>query len=133
MVSLLLAALCWAFAGPQVLIGIFLLLGVGVGLVSGMLFKIVPFLAWFHLQHRQLTTGRFDVEVPHMLTFLPERSARLQFAFHLLSLAAVIAAWAIPALSAPAAIILALSALVFGRLILNGVLRYRRVASHLRD
>jgi hypothetical protein len=133
MASLLLAALCWAFTGPQVLIGIFLLLGVGVGLVSGMLFKIVPFLAWFHLQHRQLTTGRLDVKVPHMLTFLPERPARLQLACHLLSLAAVITAWAIPALSAPAAIILALSALVFGGLILNGVLRYRRVASRLRN
>lgn len=131
MVSVVLAAVCWALSGPQVLTGILLLLGAGVGVVSGMLFKIVPFLAWFHLQHRQLTTGRLDVRVPHMRTFLPERPARLQLACHLLALAATIAALAAPGLSVLAGAALALSALGLGGLILTGALRFRRVASAL--
>lgn len=128
-----LAAVCWVFGAPQVLIGILLLLGAGVGVVSGMLFKIVPFLAWFHLQHRQLTTGRLDVRVPHMLTFLPERQARIQLACHLLALVGVIAASVIPELSIAASGALALSALVLGGLISRAVLRFRHVASALQS
>jgi hypothetical protein len=56
----------------------------------------------------------------------------LQLASHLVSLGAMIMAWAVPALSEPAALFLALSALALGGLMLNGVLRHRRGASHLR-
>jgi hypothetical protein len=133
MVSIVLAALCWLFEGPETLIGILLLLGVGVGVTTGMLFKIVPFLAWFHLQHRQLATGRLEIRLPHMLTFLPERPARLQFASHLLALAATIAASLMSGPSELAGATLALSAAGLEGLILTGVLRYWRVASTLRS
>lgn len=59
--AMLAAAAVWVLQGAPELIGSLLLVGVGVGLSSGMLFKIVPFLSWFHLQHRQLATGRLDV------------------------------------------------------------------------
>jgi hypothetical protein len=128
MVCVLLAALCWLLAGPPVVTGILLLLGAGVGVVSGMLFKIVPFLAWFHLQHRQLTSGKLQVRVPNMLTFLPDRPARLQLACHLLALVGTLAAWAVPVLIVPAGIALALSAALLGGLILRALVRFRRVA-----
>ena len=129
--SVVLAAASWAFSGPPVLTGILLLLGAGVGVVSGMSLKIVPFLAWFHLQNRQLTSGRLDVRVPHMLTFLPERPARAQLACHLLALSTVVAASFIPGISELAGVTLALSSAALGGLILTGVLRYSRIAAVL--
>jgi hypothetical protein len=132
MAAMVLAALCWALSGPEILIGVLLLLGTGVGVATGMLLKIVPFLSWFHLQHWQLASGRLDVRVPHMLSFLPERPARLQLAGHLVALVATLAAVAVPALSPLAGAALALSAAALGGLILTGAVRYRRIAAALR-
>ena len=62
--SVMAAACAWWLQAPRSLLGVLLLVGVGVGLPSGMLFKIVPFLCWFHLQQRQIAAGRFEVRVP---------------------------------------------------------------------
>ncbi|AFL72987.1 hypothetical protein [Thiocystis violascens] len=97
MISALLAAALWLAGGRAELVGVLVLIGVGVGLPSGMLFKIVPFLSWFHLQHRQVATRRFDVRVPHMHTFIPEAPARIQFGLYLVALLALVAAAALPA------------------------------------
>jgi hypothetical protein len=40
-------------------------------------YKIAPFLAWFHLQHRQIATGGFDIALPHVRALLPDGRARL--------------------------------------------------------
>lgn len=122
------AGIFWAAGGSPVLVGILLLFGLGVGLPSGMLVKIVPFLSWFHLQHRQLASGRLEVRVPHMLKFLPDKWARLQLAVHLLALAGLVWAWFTPEFSIVAAMALGLSAIGLGGLILASVLRFRRVA-----
>ncbi|MBK5964448.1 hypothetical protein CCR95_10215 [Thiocystis minor] len=97
MISALLAAALWLAGGRAELVGVLVLIGVGIGLPSGMLFKIVPFLSWFHLQHRQVATRRFDVRVPHMHTFIPEAPARIQFGVYLVALLALVAAAALPA------------------------------------
>ncbi len=62
----------------QLLLGVGLL-GSGVLVVNGMLYKIVPFLSWFHLQHRQLTLMKMSVKTPHMKAFIPDRMAKIQF------------------------------------------------------
>jgi hypothetical protein len=131
--SLMGAAGLAAFGGPPVAVGILALVGVGLGLPAGMLFKIVPFLAWFHLQHRQLAGGCFDVRVPHMRSFLPERWARAQLATHGAALGALLAAMAWPPLAVPAGVLLAVSALLLEGLLVVAVLRYRRVALRLGE
>lgn len=55
--ALLASALAWWLQAPAELLGVLLLVGVGVGLPSGMLLKILPFLCWFHLQSRQVALG----------------------------------------------------------------------------
>jgi len=130
MASVLLAAVAWAFGRP-VLTGTLLLIGVGAGLPSGMLFKIAPFLAWFHLQHRQLVGGSFHLRVPHMLTFLPERPARVQLVCHVLALIALVAALAAPEILTLAAALAALSAALLAGLLITSVLRFRKTASAL--
>lgn len=59
--------------------GVLFFMGFAVSLLNGMLYKIVPFLSWFHLS----STGRFDI--PTMRDFLPEKRARLQFYFHMVA------------------------------------------------
>ncbi len=51
-------------------------IGFGVSLLNGMLYKIIPFLAWFHIS----STGRFDV--PTMRDFLPDKRAKVQYFMH---------------------------------------------------
>ena len=96
MACALAAAVLWFADGPAETIGVLLLVGVGIGLPSGMLFKIMPFLSWFHLQHRQLAARRFDLRIPHMHGFVPEARARGQFALHLAALALLVAATIAP-------------------------------------
>jgi hypothetical protein len=132
MLSLCVAGLAWAFAAPPTLIGILLLVGLGVGLPAGMLFKILPFLTWFHLQHRQLASGRFDLRIPHMGSLLSARWARIQVGLHLAAVALLVGSLAVPLLARPAGVVLALSALVLLVLLIGVVRTYRQFAVRLR-
>ncbi|MCW8946315.1 MAG: hypothetical protein OQK80_02515, partial [Sedimenticola sp.] len=74
-----------------------LVVGAGLSLVNGMLYKIVPFLSWFHLQNRQLSLMCMTVQVPNMKEFISDKAARLQFNCYFLSLLFLFAAVIKPA------------------------------------
>lgn len=106
MASLILAALLFPFldhfptdwATPaEISLGIVFLLGFAASVVQGMLYKIVPFLAWFHLKTQ---TGAKVGSIPNMKEMLPEKWARQHFRLHLAMLVLLIPA---PLLPAPAA------------------------------
>jgi hypothetical protein len=122
--SILAAALAWSLGAPAEPLGVLLLVGVGVGLPSGMLLKIVPFLCWFHLQSRQLALGRFDLRVPHMHRLLPEAWARWHPAIHGGALALLAGATWLPALARPAGLALMVSALWLAALLGLAAWRY---------
>ena len=110
----------------SILLGIGLLQGVALSIVNGMLYKIVPFLCWFHLQNRQLALMCMTVRMPHMKEFVSDKSAQRQFHLHLTGLvfaavAAVIPDW----FSRPAAalFIVSNSMLLFNLLV--AVRKYR--------
>lgn len=119
------AAMLWTLSGPSLPVGLLLLAGLGLGLPAAMLFKILPFLAWFHLQHRQLTTGRFDQRIPHMGALLPQGWARTQFAVHLLALILLIGAVWAPVLTPVAGLVLALAGLIRLVLLAGVIQTYR--------
>jgi hypothetical protein len=52
--------------------------GFGVSVVNGMLYKIVPFLIWFHLQSRLMGIAK----VPNMKQIMPEPGMRRQMWLH---------------------------------------------------
>lgn len=81
----------------NLLLGVSLLLGVGMSVINGMLYKIVPFLSWFHLQNRQMSLMCMTVKVPNMKEFIPDKAARLQFHLFLLALLAALLATLRPA------------------------------------
>ncbi len=68
---------------PLVL-GILFIVGFVVSVINGMLYKIVPFLVWYHLQN-QLAGG--CEKAPNIKQILPDRMAEKQFRAHLLALA----------------------------------------------
>ena len=79
-------------------LGALAIVGVLVSVVSGMLYKILPFLCWLHLQQFGMARGIF--KTPHMGTFLPEGRMRRQFFCHLAALTLLLAGIALPQLLA---------------------------------
>jgi hypothetical protein len=104
------ARLAWEGA-PEALdltIGILALAGAAVSVIAGMLYKIVPFLGWFHLQASIGPKG-----APHMKKFLGDSPQQLHLRVHLVAVAALVAAaWWPQPLVYVAAAALAASALV---------------------
>lgn len=96
--SLLGCSALWAIGGlfPRVAdsaayplaIGILFIVGFGYSVINGMLYKIVPFLVWYHLQN-QLAGG--CAKAPNVKQILPDNTAQKQFRAHLLALALLLA------------------------------------------
>ncbi len=127
----LVAGILWSLEGPPVVLGILLFFGLATGLSAGMLFKIIPFLTWFHLQSQQLGAGHLRVRVPNMRTLLPENWAYLQVALHLIALLCLLAAWAEPSWTSLAACFLGSEAVILLVLILRNLWYFRRVAGRI--
>ena len=89
----------WVTAGNDTLplvfgLGMLAIYGVMVSVISGMLYKILPFLCWLHLQQFGMDRGIF--KTPHMGVFLAERPMRLQFFMHNATLTTLLTALAWP-------------------------------------
>ena len=65
------------------LFGVLLLVGCFMSVIIGMLYKIVPFLVWLHLQN----LGRGHVKAPNMKKVLPQAQIDRQMFAHVLALA----------------------------------------------
>lgn len=97
--QLLLAALFPALAewpAWTALFGVLLIGGGFVSLIVGMLYKIVPFLAWMHLQHRLRGSA------PNMNRLLPDADAQGQGRVHALGVVLLALALPWPLLAVPA-------------------------------
>jgi len=70
----------WIEADLDVYVAAFIGGGFLLSILTGMLYKIVPFLVWFHLNAK----GHF--EIPTMREMLNKKMANTQFIFHILSL-----------------------------------------------
>ncbi|MFO1423756.1 MAG: hypothetical protein U1F70_08905 [Candidatus Competibacteraceae bacterium] len=134
MASLLAGALLWLLApwipalaqAPQVewLLGILLIFGFAVAVINGMLYKIVPFLAWFHLQAQLFQRAK----VPTMKQLLPEVRIRRQFWAYLAALLTLLAAAVHPSvLTYSAALALGVTGIWLGVNLLGVWRIYRRV------
>ena len=104
------------------LLGVLFIGGFAVSVVSGMLYKIVPFLAWFHLQAQlQARAG----SIPTMKEMIAERWKCGQFRIHVFACVLLVAAvFNPPALALPAGITLGLSALFLWVNLLSAVRRF---------
>jgi hypothetical protein len=110
------------------LLGVLFIGGFAVSVVSGMLYKIVPFLAWFHLQAQlQARAG----SIPTMKEMITERWTRWQFHLHLAACALLAGATWWPQLGRVAGGVLALAALLLWLNLLSAMRRYVRHGGRL--
>jgi hypothetical protein len=111
------AAPPWA----DVAIGVLALAGFAVSVIDGMLYKIVPFLAWFHLQ---ASVG--PKRAPHLKKILADAPQRVHFGLHSAAVALLLAAAAWPEpLARIAGLALAVAAAALLRNLLAAARRYR--------
>lgn len=109
------------------LFGILVAVGGYMSLILGMLYKIVPFLSWLHLQN----LGKGRVPAPNMSKILSESAAMRQTASHVVALAGLVAAAVAPAWFArPAGLALVVAS---GWLFANFGLAYWRFRRHARE
>ena len=130
MAALTLASLAWVLrvllpgAVPEstdIVIGVLAMFGFAGFVISGMLYKIMPFLAWFHLQ----ALCPPGVLAPNMKKILPDADQRLQFRAQVAALALLCAAALWPGwLVYPAALALAVAAVLLHRNMLMIVRAY---------
>ena len=79
-------------------LGVLALPGVFLSVIMGMLYKIMPFLNWLHLQQQGGTT----MTSPNMKQMIPEGAMRAQMRLHFAALVLLLAAVLWPALALPA-------------------------------
>ncbi|MCB1822872.1 MAG: hypothetical protein KDI73_15030, partial [Candidatus Competibacteraceae bacterium] len=104
------------------LLGILLIVGFPVAVINGMLCKIVPFLAWFHLQAHLL--GR--AKPPHIKQLLPETPIRRQGWALLITLLLLLTAVLYPLFLYPAALALGITGGWLGVNLWRVAQRYRQ-------
>ena len=102
-------------------------LGFAVSVVNGMLYKIVPFLVWFHLQSRSTNI----LAVPNMKAIIPLQRMRVQLWLHMASVALLSLSCLWPPLLYLAAPLLALSMLWLEAALLAAFLLFRRLECEL--
>jgi uncharacterized membrane protein YidH (DUF202 family) len=84
-------------AGTPFLLGVLLMVGVFMPVISGMLYKIMPFLNWLHLQK----IGKPGLVVPNMRQMISEPRMMMQFRLHLAALLLLLGAVPLPLLVYP--------------------------------
>jgi hypothetical protein len=89
-------------------LGVLFIVGFAMSAVNGMLYKIVPFLLWYHGQHA-------GCDVPGVRQMMPESEPRVQFVWHAASVVLLLAAAMAPGwLAQLAGAVLAVSCLRLG-------------------
>jgi hypothetical protein len=117
----------WDDPRAAVWIGMLALVGVFVSAIQGMLYKIMPFLNWLHLQR----LCGLNMLPPTMNQMIPERAMRRQYYAHLLGLALLLLAVWLPVLARPAGLVFAADCVWLGVNLLMAVRVYRRFKADL--
>jgi hypothetical protein len=138
MLSLAAFALSWLafaalppFADPLRLplwLGVLALPGLFVCVITGMLYKIMPFLNWLHLQQQ----GGIAATLPNMKQMIPEASMRGQMLLHFAALALLLAAVMFPAVARIAGLLFTASCLWLEWNLIGAARLYTRLRERIR-
>jgi hypothetical protein len=105
-----------------VLLGILFIAGFAASAVNGMLYKIVPFLLWYHLG----IAGVPRRALPGVNAWISTRAARGQCGAYAAAVAMLAGSVFAPALARPGGLLFAAATAWLGVLLLAATLRYRR-------
>lgn len=106
-------------------LGILFIAGFAMSAVNGMLYKIVPFLLWYHLSAK----GIRREAVPKVNAWIAPRAAKGQYWVHAAALAALCLSVEAPGLARAAGLLFAADAGWIGFLLAAAALRYRRICA----
>lgn len=109
-------------------LGLLAITGVFLSAINGMLYKIVPFLCWLHLQK----LGGLKSLPPTMNQMLPEPVIRRQYHSHQLALLLLLAAVWLPWLARPAGLALAVTCAWLAVNLTRAVRSYLRFRDRIR-
>lgn len=109
-------------------LGALMIVGVFVSAINGMLYKIVPFLNWLHLQNQ----CGLQAVPPTMNKMIPEPAMRGQLYLHLAALLTLLAAVWLPVLARPAGLLFALACAWLGWNLFGAVRVYMRFRNRIR-
>ncbi len=132
LITVLLSAVVW-IAIPvldldprmPLLLGVLTIAGVFVSAITGMLYKIVPFLNWLHLQ-------RLGGMPPNMSEMIRPKAVRGQMRLHLAAIVVLVVAIWVPLLARPAGVLFAASCAWLGWNLVSGVRMYVKFDRKLR-
>lgn len=102
--------------------------GVFVSTISGMMYKITPFINWLHLQR----LGAPISAVPNMKKMIPGDAMTGQFRLHLLAVLMLLASVWLPALARPAGLVFAASCAWLGLNVIQALKNYHRFRDQIR-
>ncbi len=102
--------------------------GVFVSTISGMIYKITPFLNWLHLQR----LGAPISAVPNMKKMIPGDAMTGQFRLHLLAVLMLLASVWLPVLARPAGLVFAASCAWLGLNVIQALKSYHRFRDQIR-
>lgn len=133
MLSLIAAIALWSAAqltsaiaeDPRypIVLGMLFMMGFAVSVVSGMLYKIVPFLVWLHLQGRLPK----DKTAPNMKQIIPDRAARRHMWTYTASVLLLLGSTAWPPLVYPAGLALGIASCMLWLNLLAAVRLYLKL------
>ncbi|AGA32932.1 hypothetical protein TVNIR_1259 [Thioalkalivibrio nitratireducens DSM 14787] len=106
-------------------LGWLFLSGFAVSVVNGMLYKIVPFLVWLHLNRVQVRTGMRGVRIPNLHDAIPALLQRTQFLTHAVAVTAGLATFWLPWMFYPALFAFGGSSLLLWLNLVYALTRYR--------
>ncbi|MCB0365257.1 MAG: hypothetical protein H6624_05635 [Bdellovibrionaceae bacterium] len=94
LVALLFVPRLWEhFPQMELVFGLSVLFAAAGSVIQAMLFKIVPFLVWFHLQSATMSHPKLmGKKIPHMKQIIGDGVIRRHFGFHIVSLLALLLA-----------------------------------------
>ncbi|MEW8070171.1 MAG: hypothetical protein AB2792_00980 [Candidatus Thiodiazotropha sp.] len=134
LICLGLAAIVWMFADNELLVGVLLLGGVCITIPIGIIYKVIPFLCWFHLQSLLVKQGNLSSRLPSMKHYIDDEDAKRHYLLHLAAISLMAAATLIPAtLARPSGIALSLASLYFLKNLLFALLRFSKQQRALLD
>ncbi len=96
MLSLLVASALWFLrlatdlfvddSGFDFILAGVLIYGFAVSVINGMLYRIIPFIIWFHLQHRNIISAQESIiAIPGVKSIIPVTQMKWQYGFYLAS------------------------------------------------
>jgi len=117
------------FSGTPFLLGVLLMAGVFMSVICGMLYKIMPFLNWLHLQK----IGKPGLVVPNIRQMIPEPRMMMQFRLHMAALALLLGAVLLPLLVYPGGAALIASCVWLEWNLIEATRNYARFSRELEE